>query len=65
MKVMVFHQFWYKTTYTEIWQNHRKRNIVEIPAIIDKAKLRDLSIVWKTQIARKKLVRLQKAHLSQ
>ena len=65
MKVMVFHQFWYKTTYTEIWQNNKNRKIVEIPTTIDIVKLRDLSIAWKTQIARKKFVRLQKAHLSQ
>ena len=29
MKVMVFHQFWYKTTYTEIWQNNKNRKLLK------------------------------------
>ena len=46
-------------------QNNKNRKIVVIPTTIDIVKLRHLSIAWKTQIARKKFVRLQKAHLSQ
>ena len=43
-----------KATYIEVWQNNEKGKKVEIPVTSNFDSLGDLSIVWKTQIARRK-----------
>ena len=61
MNVIAFYQFWYKTTYTEIWQNNESGKNVELPETSYLVSLRHLSIVWKTQIARRKTCSITKS----